>query len=199
MVPAERTVDLGLENLTDEDFTAGGVVPSDAPTLSFITPSSAFTGTNLLSIKVLGTNFNPASVVEFNGTPLQTTFVSSVELQAVVTASQLGLIGNVEITVKTPPPGGGTSTPAAFVVIAVPDNPLIEGRVAVGSFPAGVAIHPTRKIALVTNESSDNVSVIDLETQEVIETIAVGRSPGEGIDTMPDGTWRWWPMSAATT
>ena len=199
VVPAERTVDLGLENLTDEDFTAGGVVPSDAPTLSFITPSSAFTGTNLLSIKVLGTNFNPASVVEFNGTPLQTTFVSSVELQAVVTASQLGLIGNVEITVKTPPPGGGTSTPAAFVVIAVPDNPLIEGRVAVGSFPAGVAIHPTRKIALVTNESSDNVSVIDLETQEVIETIAVGRSPGEGIDTMPDGTWRWWPMSAATT
>ena len=44
-----------------------------------------------------------------------------------------------------------------------------------------MAIHPTRKIALVTNESSDNVSVIDLETQQVIETIAVGRSPGEGI------------------
>ena len=182
VVPAERTVELGLENVTDEDFTAGGVVASDAPSLSFITPSSTFVGTALTNLKIIGTNFTPSTVIEFNGTALQTSFVSSVELAAVIASSSPTQVGAAEITVRTPPPGGGTSMPAAFVVIAVPDNPLIEGRVTVGSFPAGVAIHPTRKIALVTNESSDNVSVIDLEAQEVVETIAVGRSPGEGID-----------------
>ena len=181
VVPAERAVELALENATDQDFTAGGVLPSEAPGLSFITPSAAFTGTQLLNITVLGENFNPASVVEFSGTALQTTFVSAGELQAVITSEQLSRVQDGRITVTTLPPGGGTSTTALFFVLAVPENPLIEGRVSVGSFPAGVAIHPTRKIALVTNESSDNVSVIDLETQKVVETIGVGRSPGEGI------------------
>ncbi len=89
------------------------------------------------------------------------------------------------MTVLTPPPGGGSSTVTLFVVNPVSDNPLIEGRVSVGSFPAGVAIHPTRKIALVTSEADDTVSVIDLETLAVTETIPVGRSPGEGIAIHP--------------
>ncbi len=185
VAPADRTVELSVENVTDQDFTAGGVVPSEAPALSFITPASVFSGTRLLNVTVLGTNFNPASVVEFNGSRLQTTFVSSVELQAVVSSALLNRVGDAQITVTTPPPGGGTSGAAAFLVIALPDNPLIEGRVSVGSFPAGVAIHPRRKLALVTNEGSDNVSVIDLKIREVIETIEVGRSPGEGIDIHP--------------
>ena len=184
-VQTKRTVELSVENVTDQDFTAGGVVPSEAPALSFITPASVFSGTRLLNVTVLGTNFNPASVVEFNGSRLQTTFVSSVELQAVVSSTLLNRVGDAQITVTTPPPGGGTSGAAEFLVIAEPDNPLIEGRVSVGSFPAGVAIHPMRNLVLVTNEGSDNVSVIDLKTREVIETIEVGRSPGEGIDIHP--------------
>ena len=120
--------------------------------------------------------------MEYNGTALQTSFISAVELSAVISSSALTQVGSAEITARTPPPGGGTSAPAVFVVIALMDNPLLRGSVTVGSFPAGVAIHPARKIALVTNESGDNVSVVDLEAQEVVETIAVGRSPGEGID-----------------
>ncbi len=182
LVPAERTVELALENVDGQDFQAGGVVPSEAPGLSFVSPSSTFSGNQLLNITVLGSEFNPASVVQFNGESLQTTFVSSVELQAVIPSAQLSQIGDAQITVTTPPPGGGTTSASVFVVNPEPDNPLIEGRVSVGSFPAGVAIHPTRQIAVVSNESSDNVSVIDLNSLTVTETITVGRSLGEGVD-----------------
>ena len=177
LVPGERTIELGLENVDDQDFQAGGVLPSDVPGLSFLSPSSAFSGNQLLNMTVLGSDFNPASVVEFNGEPLQTTFLSSAELQAVIPSTLLNQLGDAEIRVVTPPPGGGSSGVAVFVVNPEPDNPLIEGRVSVGSFPAGVSIHPNRRIALVSNESSDTVSVIDLETLEVTETIGVGRSP----------------------
>ena len=185
LVPAQRTVQLDLANLPDQDFDAGGVVPSEIPALSFISPSSTFAGNRLLNITVLGSNFNPASVVQFNKTDLLTTFVSATELQAVIPSNLLIQIGNAEVTVLTPPPGGGSSTVTLFVVNPVPDNPLIVGRVSVGSFPAGVAIHPTRKIALVTSEADDTVSVIDLKTLTVTETIGVGRSPGEGIAIHP--------------
>ena len=185
LVPAQRTVQVDLANVSGQDFDAGGVVPADAPALSFITPTSTFSGNRLLNITVLGSNFNPASVVQYNKTDLQTTFVSATELQAVIPSTLLIQIGNAEVTVHTPPPGGGSSAVTLFVVNPEPDNPLIEGRVSVGSFPAGVAIHSGRKIALVTSESDDSVSVIDLEKLTVTETIAVGRSPGEGIAIHP--------------
>ena len=180
-VPGERTVTLGLENVTDQDFQAGGVIPAEVPEVRIITPSAAFQGTELLNLTIQGANFNPASVVEFDGEALQTTFVSAGELQAVLSADLLGETGSADIRVVTPPPGGGSSSAAVFVVNLVPDNPLIEGRVEVGAFPAGVAIDPNRHIALVSNEGADTVSVIDLETLEVTSTIAVGRSPDEGI------------------
>src|SRR6185436_7183404 len=62
-----------------------------------------------------------------------------------------------------------------------PSDPLIEGRASVGSFPTGVAIDSTHNVALVTNQSSDSVTVVDLNTLQAKATIPVGRSPAEGI------------------
>jgi hypothetical protein len=66
LVPAQRTVQVDLANVSGQDFDAGGVVPTEAPALSFITPTSSFSGNRLLNITVLGSNFNPASVVQYN-------------------------------------------------------------------------------------------------------------------------------------
>ena len=181
LAPAEREVTLGLENVGGQDFEAGGVAPSEAPLVTFVTPTSTFEGNRLLNIKVLGGNFNPASVVVFNGEELQTVFVNAAELQAVIPTRLLTEETDAEIRVVTPPPGGGTSTAAVFVVNPKPSDPLLAGRINVGSFPAGVAVDSGRGIALVTNESGDSVSVVDISREIVTDTIGVGRSPAEGI------------------
>jgi len=52
------------------------------------------------------------------------------------------------------------------------------------SNPRGIAINPATDIAVVVNEKSDSVSIVDLNTQSVILTIPVGKKPkGVAIDT----------------
>lgn len=59
-------------------------------------------------LTVNGSDFVTASVVVINGTGLATTFVSSTELQATITTTQISGPGKANITVNTP--GGTTGT-----------------------------------------------------------------------------------------
>jgi hypothetical protein len=58
-----------------------------------------------------------ASAVEWNGTPLNTTYSSSTELTATVSTAQLAQAGTALVTVFNPTPGGGTSGALNFQVI----------------------------------------------------------------------------------
>jgi trimeric autotransporter adhesin len=58
-----------------------------------------------------------ASVINFNGSPQTTTFISGTQVSASIDASLIALAGPVQVTVTNPPPGGGTSAPVAFNVI----------------------------------------------------------------------------------
>ncbi len=180
--PSERSVTLGRENVDKVDFDAVGIAPADAPLISFLTPVSVFGGNSAVNITILGSNFNQASVVRVNDQPLQTNFINSTELRAAVPASFLRSPGILSVSVFTPPPGGGASNKASLAINALPVNPLIEATAAVGAFPAGVAIHPVRKLALVTSESDDSVRIIDLQKNlATVAEVKVGRSPAEGI------------------
>lgn len=184
--PSERSVTVARDNIDNVNFDAVGIAPSDAPAISFLTPSSIFGGNTTFNISVLGNNFNQTSVVRINDQALQTNFVNSTELRAAVPTSLLRNPGVLTVTVFTPPPGGGTSTRADLTILALPDNPFVEAHASAGKFPAGVAIHPGRKIALVTSETDDNVSIIDLKTLQTAATVKVGRSPAEGITVYPE-------------
>jgi len=63
----------------------------------------------------------------------------------------------------------------------------VNGTVAVGSTPFGVAITPDANRAYVANFSSSSVSVIDTSSGTVTATVAVGNSP-LGVAISPDGT-----------
>lgn len=179
--PSQQPVTLAQSNVDGIDFNAVGIAPAAAPSVSFVSPAAVFAGSSGLSISVLGSNFNQTSAIYLNGQPLPTSFVSGSELHAAVPSSMVAAQGTLNVTVVTPPPGGGTSNSATLAINVLPNNPLIAGRVGVGSFPAGVAIHPGRQIALVANESGDSVSIIDLKTLQVVTEVKVGRSPSEGI------------------
>lgn len=72
----------------------------------------------LYPIQVTGSNFYPASLVQFNDTAQKTTYESGELLDAIVPASSLHRFGRFQVTVLNPAPGGGTSSALPFNVAA---------------------------------------------------------------------------------
>jgi serine/threonine-protein kinase len=73
-------------------------------------------------------------------------------------------------------PGAGTGMPAVI------------GQITIGSSPRNIALSADGKRLYATNRDDDTVSVVDTATDEVIETMHVGKGSGpEGIALTPDG------------
>src|SRR5262249_17964918 len=92
--------------------------PNPAPTLSSLSPDSAFAGDDPFTLAVTGTNFVAGSVVQFNGSPRPTTVISTSELRAQISAADVATAGTVQVTIFNPAPGGGTSTALNFTINA---------------------------------------------------------------------------------
>ena len=101
-------------------FAVVGQPPNPLPTLTSISPATALVGGAAFTLTATGGNFTPQSVIEWNGAPQPTTFVSTTALTAAIPASSLLASGTVQVTVLTPAPGGGTSNPQSFVVTHPP-------------------------------------------------------------------------------
>ncbi|MCG8325264.1 MAG: IPT/TIG domain-containing protein, partial [Thiotrichales bacterium] len=72
-----------------------------------------------------GGDFVPNSIVRWNGTDRVTTFISSDELQAAISAADVATAGSASITVFSPLPGGGTSLQQTFTIDPPPvGNPV---------------------------------------------------------------------------
>jgi YVTN family beta-propeller protein len=68
-------------------------------------------------------------------------------------------------------------TIAGFSQIAVIDTIYLGSKTCYGESPSGVAVNPETNRIYVTNNGSDNVSVIDGSGDSVIATIEVGNEP----------------------
>lgn len=84
-------------------------VLNPTPILSSLTPSSVSAGVPGFTLTVKGKCFNFGSVVNWNGAPLSTTYVSSTLLKATVPAALVASPGIASVTVSNPSPGGGAS------------------------------------------------------------------------------------------
>ena len=89
-----------------------------APTVSSLSPACATAGGPQVTLTVNGTNFVSGSTVNWNGSPLTTTFVSAAQLTATVPAALIATAGTASITVVTP--CGGTSNAQTFTIAATP-------------------------------------------------------------------------------
>jgi hypothetical protein len=67
---------------------------------------------------VNGSGFASNSVVLWNGSPRTTTFVTNSRLDAQIPAADVATTGTAQVTVETPPPGGGASGSLPFQIIA---------------------------------------------------------------------------------
>ncbi len=105
-------------------FTSSGTGPGGSftatacvvPAISSLNPSSAIagTGTPYLPLTVFGNNFLSSAVVQWNGTAVLTSFVSSTELVAAIPPSDIASIGTAQVTVSSPP--GAVSAPSTFFI-----------------------------------------------------------------------------------
>jgi hypothetical protein len=82
-----------------------------------------------------GTNFVSNSVVDWNGAPQPTTFVSATTLTATISAADVQFANAASVIVVNPAPGGGTSnaiifeitTPVAALTSLVPNSAIAGG------------------------------------------------------------------------
>lgn len=92
--------------------------PPATPTITSVSPTTATAGGAAFILTVTGTNFIPASVVDWNGGARTTTYKSATSLQAAIQASDIVTAGTAAITVVNFGDNGGvaTSAPLSFTI-----------------------------------------------------------------------------------
>ena len=115
--------------------SSGNSTQTTAPVLTSIGPPGAFTGSAAITLNANGSNFVSGSQIEWNGSPLTTTYVSPVLLTAQLPASDMVAGGPNQVTVFTPGAGGGTSNAQTFSVTYPPPQltSISPGSATVGS------------------------------------------------------------------
>ncbi len=124
----KKAIFSGIAFLVFGLLMVSNIAPASAqtnnPTVSSISPTSASTGSSDTSLTVRGTNFASGSVVLFDNSQLDTTYVSSTELRTTIPGSMLANAGSKNITVRNS--GGETSNQQVFTVTtaSLPDTGL---------------------------------------------------------------------------
>ncbi|HEY0671709.1 MAG TPA: Ig-like domain-containing protein [Longimicrobiales bacterium] len=113
-------------------------VPAPPPIVASIAPASATEGSELIELTVTGQNFSELSLVRWNGVAIPTQFISATELRGLISPANLAQVGTADVTVRTGPPGGGTSAGKPFTILSrvaavrvtLPQNVLWVGEAA---------------------------------------------------------------------
>ncbi len=209
VVPVSNLANAGPVNVTVVTPAPGGGTSSGqaftitstnpVPVLASISPASAAQGSPSFTLTANGGNFAASSTLAWNGAPLQTTFVSAMQLTAVVPASNLTNVGSVNVTVVTPSPGGGISGAQSFSVTVTNPVPTVTGlspaSVAQGAAAFPMKVSGTNFVAASTvdwngtplatsflgaSQLTAMVPASDLVTPATADVTVVNPAPGGG-------------------
>jgi hypothetical protein len=161
LVPSHLTTvgDNGVKILSVPFMGSGQNITGTSPAISGILPNTAVAGAAATTLTVTGNNFSSSSVVEWNGAARATTFVSSTQLTAALSASDLAAAGNATVTVVN---GTSASNAATFAVTTSPKttSPMqyVLPHVISGSGYAS-------KITIVNISAQQNSVVVNMVSQ----------------------------------
>jgi hypothetical protein len=124
-------------------FTSAALAPNPVPFVNQpLVPDAAAPGGPEFTLTVNGAGFVSGSVVHWNGSALETQFISHSQLKATVPAADITTASPASVTVVNPAPGGGPSNLAFFSVTtqtsAVAFGPA--SSTAMGTEPFSVAV-----------------------------------------------------------
>lgn len=112
----------GADNLLIADTFNSRVLEYDSPlsnpalTITKLSPSTAIAGSAPLTLTLDGTGFDAGAIVRWNGVPLSTTLISSIQLTAQIDADDIASAGVVSVTVSNPPPDSRMSSALSFTI-----------------------------------------------------------------------------------
>jgi hypothetical protein len=119
-------------DINDADITVQQI-NVDPPVITSISPDNVLAGSPGLTLIVNGNFFDANSKVRWSGADRPTTFVSTSEIRATISAGDVAFAQNIPIRVVTPPPGGGSSNVVTFTI----NNPV----------PVVTSVSPTSRTA----------------------------------------------------
>jgi hypothetical protein len=95
------------------------------PAITSLSPSNVNAGAAAFTLTVNGTGFNSSSVVRWNGGNRTTTFVSTTQLTAAITAADVSTAGSAAVTVQRVS-DGAVSGPSTFTINAVAPGDFVD-------------------------------------------------------------------------
>lgn len=188
VVPASDLATAGTASVTVNSPTANpslsnaltvNIVTPPAPTLTQIYPGGGPINT-ATAITLSGTGFTPLTTVQVNGATIPSVFGNSSQITSTIPASSVATPGNVNITVTTPAPGGGTSSSLVFTAfVAIANNDIVYNS-SDGLLYASVPVSGV-------GSGGNSVVGIDPVTGNVMRQIQVGSNPNK-LALSSDGT-----------
>ncbi len=106
--------------------SGGGPPPppqNPVPEIVSLSPNSANAGGAAFTLTITGNDFMSSSSIQWNGGTVTTTYSSSSQLQAQISAADIASSGSATVSVTNPAPGGGNSGLAEFT-ISPTSNPV---------------------------------------------------------------------------
>jgi len=202
----------------EDKIVQEGAEPNPVPSLSAISPVSAVLGGSGFTLTMTGSRFISGSAVIWNGAERATEFVSATEIRATILASDIAPSSpkpeatddengfaapsaddTVQVWVRNPEPGGGTSAPLPFVRLEVRPAPAItsisptKGVIGGGDLTltvSGFGFHPQSVVRwdsgdLATTYASENFLTAVIPSDSLVSsasaTISVfNPAPGGG-------------------
>ena len=149
---------VGFSCSKHDSVGGGGGTINPVPVITTIAPMIATVGDPAFTLTVTGSNFISGSVVNWNGSSFATTFVSTTQLTAIVTAPLLSTAGTANITVFNATPGGGTSNVVVFTISAPAATNPVPTTTSIS--PASVTAGSTTFTLTVTGTNFINGSVV---------------------------------------
>ena len=172
------------------------------PTLTSLSPASAYAGSAGFTLTINGTGFLPTSVAYWGfSIPLTTTYKSSTQIKAQVPASFLTGTGSEFVSVTNPPPGGGSSGDLTFQIVAldpflqsVSPLSLVAGTAATSitlngdNFMTGAKVlwngNPLATTYINSNELQAQLKTTELAKPGIIQLSVSNPSPGGVSSTL---------------
>jgi hypothetical protein len=173
--------------------TVTGSGYSEVPAISSISPNLVQAGSTQFTLTVNGSGFNAASKVDLGSTSLSTTYVSSTQLTASVSASAIANYGWSPLTVSNSTPGGGVSSVVPLTIydlVNVPANSILFD-------PWGQSLYATVP-STATGITSNSVVAINPETGAVGTPVPVGSQPTVMAETS-DGNYLYVSLTGSNS
>lgn len=180
------TVSLVVTNpgTNSESSSAQSLEVVGIPSVFALIPNAVALGGPAFTLTVSGTNFQPNSVINWNGKPLATTVGSQGQLSATVPGADIVGFSTSTVTISTPYsyPTAGAAVSAGQLLptyLSLPNNYLVynsKDGFLYASVPSSVA-----------GNLGNSVVAIDPVTGNLIRQIAVGSNPNQ-LAISDDGT-----------